>query len=246
MNYKEIIKGIINIIENTEQSDIGFTKICNYISENCPELKESEGEKIRKDILSFARGMLKNNISKVQKDKFASWIFWLEKQGQSKKTSIWKHWKDGIAGNGDNIPVFLIKNGLTYSLSPCLSFECDYIELSELDNLMLENQDEQKSVLIIPKFKVGDIIIKSHNSDINKFDQFTITDITGNKYWYNDRIICDINEQNDWGLVEQKPSDKIKLKFHEGDWIEDNLLSSNQQDKSRLHFEQFKKYMKGK
>ena len=29
------------------------------------------------------------------------------------------------------------------------------------------------------------------------------------------------------------------------DWIEDNLLSSNQQDKSRLYFEQFKKYMKG-
>ena len=28
-------------------------------------------------------------------------------------------------------------------------------------------------------------------------------------------------------------------------WIEDNILSSNQQDKSRLYFEQFKKYMKG-
>lgn len=28
-------------------------------------------------------------------------------------------------------------------------------------------------------------------------------------------------------------------------WIEDNLLSSNQQDKSRLYFEQFKKYIKG-
>lgn len=28
-------------------------------------------------------------------------------------------------------------------------------------------------------------------------------------------------------------------------WIEDNLLSSNQQDKSRLYFEQFKNYMKG-
>ena len=27
------------------------------------------------------------------------------------------------------------------------------------------------------------------------------------------------------------------------DWIEDNLLSSNQQDKSRLYFEHFKKYM---
>ena len=29
------------------------------------------------------------------------------------------------------------------------------------------------------------------------------------------------------------------------DWIEDNLLSSNQQDKSRLYFEQFVDYMKG-
>ena len=29
------------------------------------------------------------------------------------------------------------------------------------------------------------------------------------------------------------------------DWIEDNVLSSNQQDKSRLYFEQFKKYMEG-
>jgi hypothetical protein len=29
------------------------------------------------------------------------------------------------------------------------------------------------------------------------------------------------------------------------DWVEDNILSSNQQDKSRLYFEQFKDYMKG-
>lgn len=28
-------------------------------------------------------------------------------------------------------------------------------------------------------------------------------------------------------------------------WIENNVLSSNQQDKSHLYFEQFKKYMKG-
>ena len=28
-------------------------------------------------------------------------------------------------------------------------------------------------------------------------------------------------------------------------WIEDNLLSSNQQDKSRLYYERFKNYIKG-
>lgn len=29
------------------------------------------------------------------------------------------------------------------------------------------------------------------------------------------------------------------------DWIEDNMLSSNQQDRSLLYYEQFKNYMKG-
>ena len=29
------------------------------------------------------------------------------------------------------------------------------------------------------------------------------------------------------------------------EWIENNMLSSNQQDKSRLYFEQFVNYMKG-
>lgn len=64
-----------------------------------------------------------------------------------------------------------------------------------------------------PKFKVGDTIIKKHNSNINDFGRFTITDITGEKYWYNDRIICNINEQDEWKLAKPKP------KFNEGDWI---------------------------
>ena len=29
------------------------------------------------------------------------------------------------------------------------------------------------------------------------------------------------------------------------EWVEDNMLSSNQQDKSRLYYEQFKNHMKG-
>ena len=68
---------------------------------------------------------------------------------------------------------------------------------------------EQKSTdNVKPKFKVGDTIAKKHNSDIHDFDSFTITDITGEKYWYNDRIICDISEQDEWEFYEpvrQKP-----------------------------------------
>lgn len=58
-----------------------------------------------------------------------------------------------------------------------------------------------------PIFTVGDTIIKKPVSDIN-FGYFTITDIAGGKYWYNDRIICEISEQNDWELVKQKPAER--------------------------------------
>ena len=45
------------------------------------------------------------------------------------------------------------------------------------------------------------------------------------------------------GCVEYTRTDAIIEKAW--DWIENNLLSSNQQDKSRLYFEQFKNYIKG-
>ena len=72
------------------------------------------------------------------------------------------------------------------------------------------NAKEKKlKTTVVPTFNIGDTIIKRHNSDINKFGQFTITAITDGKYWYNDRIICDITEQNEWEIYEpvrQKPA----------------------------------------
>lgn len=61
----------------------------------------------------------------------------------SKKIPTWKHWKDGVGGNGESNPIYLTKVGNTYSLTSCLGFECDYIELSELDKLLSEKQGEQ-------------------------------------------------------------------------------------------------------
>lgn len=68
----------------------------------------------------------------------------LEKQGgkESNKIPIWKHWKDGICGNGEGKLIYLIKDGDDYSLSSCLGYECDYIELSDLDKLMLQEKQD--------------------------------------------------------------------------------------------------------
>ena len=57
-DYKKILEGLVNIINNTEKSDIGFANICTFIGENCPELKEyedeeSEDERIRKVLIGW-------------------------------------------------------------------------------------------------------------------------------------------------------------------------------------------------
>lgn len=46
----------------------------------------------------------------------------------------------------------------------------------------------------IPKFKVGDIIIKKHNNDINKFGKFPITSIVANFYMYDRSPICSFED----------------------------------------------------
>ena len=61
---------------------------------------------------------------------------------------------------------------------------------------------ELKRMVVVPIFNIGDTIVKKHNSDIHDFGSFTITNITDGKYWYNDRIICDITKQDEWEIYE--------------------------------------------
>ena len=80
-DYKKILEGVVSIISAAEKSDIGFANICTYIGENCPELQESEDERIRKELIDYIYRLTvtHNNI-----DKYNTWIEWLEKQGEQK------------------------------------------------------------------------------------------------------------------------------------------------------------------
>lgn len=123
-----------------------------YVLESLfPELKESKYEKNIKDLIDELKCSLRAancqneacNGGHEKRIALLEWaIAWLEKQGKQKpkKVSIWKHWKDGIAGNGEGEQTYLIKSGLRYSISSCLGYECDYIELSELDELLREEK----------------------------------------------------------------------------------------------------------
>ena len=135
--YDEALSRAESLYDN-ESSSADTLIACEAIF---PELTESEDEKVRKEIKQLIQGMHDADPRKER------WLTWLEKQGEQniKQVSIWKHWKDGICGNGEGKPIYLIKNGDDYSISSVLGYECDYIDLSDLDKLMLpEKQGEQK------------------------------------------------------------------------------------------------------
>ena len=81
-DYKKILEGVVNIINTTEKSDIGFANICTYIGENCPELKESEDERIRKELIGFLRNIPNSNYTCEEM------ALWLEKQGTQPRYNI--------------------------------------------------------------------------------------------------------------------------------------------------------------
>ena len=89
MNYKEILKGIVQIINTTEKSDIGFANICTYIGNNCPELAESEDELtwltrfIKEEAYSLSMD-IRDNEDRVKLKKLQRSLAWLEKQGDQK------------------------------------------------------------------------------------------------------------------------------------------------------------------
>ena len=87
MDYKKILEGVVNIINTTEKSDIGFVNICTYIGENCPELKESEDERIIKAIKSAVLQLTDIYLQEKYGLKQSDCIAWLEKQGTPAKLS---------------------------------------------------------------------------------------------------------------------------------------------------------------
>lgn len=151
---KKIITYLTNDLNNVKQVTPRTNEYDRWLAwlekQAEPQPYKGNADTMRKNLIKAFKSVGSNRWGGFDVRDIIHWLeskdaIELEKQGeQPKKVSIWKHWKDGIAGNGIDKPIYLIKDCHTYSLSPCLSSECDYIELSELDNLMLEKQGEQK------------------------------------------------------------------------------------------------------
>ena len=71
MDYKEKYNKLVEAVKVLQEENPSDESIQNWVNDNVPELRESEDEKTRKEIV----GYLKKNLR-------YEWATWLEKQGK--------------------------------------------------------------------------------------------------------------------------------------------------------------------
>ena len=91
MDYEKKYNKLVNAIKVLQETNPSDEGIQNWVNDNVPELKESEDEKVRKEIIAI----LQYKYEKFSKDpKYCNvpqWIAWLEKQGEKDKDVRYKY-----------------------------------------------------------------------------------------------------------------------------------------------------------
>ena len=174
-----------------------------------PELKESEDERIRKELIDFLDDVWHlgkdANFDKYRKSDCADWIAWLEKQGEQKpqgKLAL-EVWKEDMrlevyqqASGNRHEPNYSDDSTKMFSLT----------DIDEIFEKVAEKQGEQKTTnKVEPKFKVGDKIIhKELGGDfIHNPHKIIQVDMLDKKYRLEDGLVAHFSEEDDWELVEQ-------------------------------------------
>lgn len=121
--YKEALERARQFSEHPLQED--SSNIVEYIF---PELRESENERTRKEIISFLQLPHKQFVGERKQEK---WIAWLEKQGEQKPGTIdidkmvakYSQTKDGSFGLPINCQIRAYRQGINDALNLSLNIE---------------------------------------------------------------------------------------------------------------------------
>lgn len=171
--YKEALKRAEIFKKHLlEINDKGYAEEIDYIF---PELKESEDERIRKELIEYIKDQQSSFISapdcrdkyeEKENNKYNSWITWLEKQGESKpigklqlSEELYEHIRNTCACIDDALS------------SETLADINDYLSMAERSAQsafdMIEKQREKNTAdKVEPKFHEGDWVMlnENHNS----------------------------------------------------------------------------------
>ena len=190
MDYKEKYEQALERARKLQENSNGMI-LKKWLWDIFPELKESEGERIRKEIIEYIKtGTYHKN-----------WIAWLEKQ-------VPVH-----LSHDDEIMIrqlteyFTTGKGLQNTNDTVVEWLADV-------KRKLEKQGEQKPDKIEPKFKV-----KYANSEYNVLEIKEIAGVTYYGIEDEPNHIDYVLPDNCEIVSEQKLAYKIEPKFHEGDWV---------------------------
>lgn len=213
MTEKEKAKAYDEAIERAKKwhNASNIDKIDSRIIEEIfPELKESDGEKIKNAILNHLKKMWGNCQDNVCGVHVEDAIDWLEKQGDQSSPQTneraWLYlvsdvltWKDGIGQYLDDLRVQELSKRL------CSEYA------QKLYNPSNTGKNEQKSTdKIEPRFKVGDWVVNKFGDSwhIDSFDKknYQVSDEKGN---YNYFPISKQDEMHLWTIQDAKDGDVL-------------------------------------
>ena len=149
--------------------------IMHTIEDLFPELKESEDEKIRKNLIGYIKGISKNEVCEETKD---SWIAWLEKQGHEPN---WCHHKVDLSNCSEEYRKAYYDgwNNCNQQHSQCKSEENDVVKCL-INGMKFYYEGNEEATWGTEKFsmKVKDILswLEKQGENIS-LPKFTFDDI---------------------------------------------------------------------
>ena len=186
MNYEQEYNKLVNAIKVLQEENPSDEGIQNWVSDNVPELRKSEDEKIREDIIHLVNAHGQGRFRE-------SMLAWLEKQGTSyTKRDI----DDAYIKGMSDAKRELEKQGEKKCIDDLTQQEAMDIAVAKCFE-----QGGQKPVdKVEPKFKYGDRV-RNKKSGLEQTLCGCIEDVY--KFTFPFRI----KDQDDWELVEQKPAE---------------------------------------
>ena len=189
-----------------------MSKVKEFVDYLIPELKESEGERIRKAIINEISLLEKESVIEQEKNVYQSWIAWLEKKGEQHKIQ----------------PKFKIGDIIRFKGNETLKGETETHKIISYDNELYVFADgttdlfceqdlyelvEQKPAdKVEPKFNVGDFIV-------NDYCMGKVIELTHDAYLLDTGqgipFSCEHNAHL-WTIQDAKDGDVLAIKSIEG------------------------------
>ena len=218
--YDEALRKARNIVNSINVGLIGK----NSFEAVFPELRESEDERIRKELINEINRLWENNYSPWPSsfEKKNKYITWLEKQGEKESDPRYKYLEKLLAA--DDIYQMAMNDGMVEEAKTKATYALSKLEIGKL--LGFEKKQGEQKPVVTPEFRIGDIITPK-----GKKEYYTIIDIVDGWYEFREKHVnggIPIYYQFGWELVEQKPADNVEPKFKVGDWVVDKNGIVNQ------------------